>query len=360
MEAGNLRWAAPKATKVLESVLLHSQSVGRLGFTKPLFLLVRPSINRQVQLLVLIKDQILTLADGSPLPAIASDTIATLELPEEAILDKVWLQRFLAAPSLAVDNSPQTPHLSDHGNPSSSSGNALEQIVARLARLDAREDCPDGSSGGGQYSDSQGFGSRRSRTRGHLVEEARSRAASFGEGWQRTLQYRESGNEHDTYKDPSRPGWRIKATLPDLVLQTGRPRWGMTELTYLTSWHLANQVFGDNVEFIGVIESSRGLVLINAQPELEAADAERPHPSKAEICEWLRKAGFNYQSGAWVRDFDGVVLSDEHEGNFIATAEGIRPIDLHLRQLPGQHGPLITWDQNPVNPHRRRLCPPLD
>lgn len=73
---------------------------------------------------------------------------------------------------------------------------------------------------------------------------------------------------------------------------------------------------------------------------------------KPEICSWLRSAGFDYDEGAWVREQDLVVLSDEHEGNFIITSEGIRPIDLHLRRLAWATGSVIPWAHNPANPHR--------
>lgn len=88
------------------------------------------------------------------------------------------------------------------------------------------------------------------------------------------------------------------------------------------------------------------------QPEVEAADPDNPHPVKREINAWLRWAGFEYDEGAWTRSEDGVVVSDEHEGNFIAAKQGIRPIDLHMRRLKWASGPVIPWAYNPANPNR--------
>lgn len=45
-----------------------------------------------------------------------------------------------------------------------------------------------------------------------------------------------------------------------------------------------------------------------------------------------------------MREADGVVLTDEHEGNFILTEAGVYPIDLHLRRLKGASGDVIRWE----------------
>lgn len=135
--------------------------------------------------------------------------------------------------------------------------------------------------------------------------------------------------------------------------RSGRQRFPQLTLTaYLESWHLANVVFGDAAEFLGVIPTRMGPSLVIRQPEVEAVDPDNPHPMKPEICTWLRSAGFEYDEGAWVREEDLVVLSDEHEGNFIVTNAGMRPIDLHLRRLAWASGPVIPWSRNPANPHR--------
>jgi hypothetical protein len=182
---------------------------------------------------------------------------------------------------------------------------------------------------------------------------ARSQNAVFDYGWLSTLDPRKGGHEHETYADPAAPGWRIKVTGPDLVLLSGRRRFpALTFLMYLESWRLANVVFGDGVEFLGVIPTADGLRLVIRQPEVEAADPDNPHPTKPEICTWLRRAGFEYEEGAWVREQDLVVLSDEHEGNFISTTDGVYPIDLHLRRLAWASGEVIPWSLNPANPYR--------
>jgi hypothetical protein len=126
----------------------------------------------------------------------------------------------------------------------------------------------------------------------------------------------------------------------------------LTALDYLNSCHLANIVFGDQIEFLGVIPTEEGPRLVIRQPEVEAADPDNPHPMKHAINRWLRSAGFEYEEGAWTRESDLVVVSDEHEGNFILAHEGIRPIDLHLSRLPWAKGEVIPWNENPAKTGR--------
>lgn len=186
---------------------------------------------------------------------------------------------------------------------------------------------------------------------------AQSRGAIFGDAWMNSLVPRKGGHEHETFSDPAHPGWRIKVTGPTLGLLSGRRRIpALTMLGYLQGCHLANIVFGDQIEFLGIIPTEEGPRLVIRQPEVEAADPDNPHPMKPSINRWLRSAGFEYDEGAWTREGDLVVVSDEHEGNFILAAEGIRPIDLHLTRLSWATGEVIPWERNPVNPLHTATC----
>ena len=92
-----------------------------------------------------------------------------------------------------------------------------------------------------------------------------------------------------------------------------------------------------------------------SQPIKEAADEMDNHPSMPEINEWLRLAGFEYDDGAWVRDADGIVLEDAHCGNFVSSTEGIRPVDVEIRQLSDAAASkkrIIPWSENPANQAR--------
>lgn len=181
--------------------------------------------------------------------------------------------------------------------------------------------------------------------------------ALFSYDWLISLDPRDGGQQHETYVDLACPEWRIKVTGPNLALISRRRRIPeLGALEYLTSCHLANIVFGDQIEFLGIIPTEEGPRLVIRQPEVEAADPDNPHPMKPAINRWLRRAGFEYDEGAWTREGDLVVVSDEHEGNFILAAEGIRPIDLHLTRLSWATGEVIPWERNPVNPLHTATC----
>lgn len=306
-----------------------------------------------MRLPVIIRDGAVLLRDGEPLPLGDADA-ATLILPASAIFDEALRERLITE---FVDSFPHSPHLAtneyDHTSP------LLHRALACLAGLDAGTHGTLSPTGRGECADSPGAGARRAAegALAHLVDGTR---CLLGPESLVGFIRRDGGNEHDTYTNPARPSWRVKVTGPNLDFRNGKSRWSTSVLEYLTSWHLANQVFGDGVELLGVLPTTEGMCLMIAQPEVEAADPDQPHPTKPQIYGWMRLAGFEYQSGAWVRQADGILVSDEHEGNFILTAEGLRPIDVQLRVLPGNRGPLITWNQNPANPHRTRACPALD
>jgi hypothetical protein len=185
-----------------------------------------------------------------------------------------------------------------------------------------------------------------------LATVAESQDWLLTEEWLASLIPRSGGNEHETFTDPSALLWRIKVTGPALALRCGRSRAWMSELAYLESIQLTNLVFGDEAEFLGIILTIAGARLVIRQPEVEAADPDNPHPTKPEINAWLRFAGFDYNEGAWVREADDVVLEDEHEGNFILTSDGLRPIDVHLRILTGSSKVIIPWEDCVANSTR--------
>lgn len=254
-------------------------------------------------------------------------------------------------PPAAVDNAPSALETNmDASQPSN-----LESALAFLGGMDAGARGEIAPSGRSQREDSSGDGARRSGERS-LEDYAQGSRAIVSGQWLESLEELQGGNEHETFRDPSQPGWRIKVTNPNLALATGRSRIpAITEEGYLERWRLGNEVFGDGAELIGVIPGDSGTRIVMRQPEVEAADPENPHPNPGEINEWMRAAGFEYESGAWVRDADGVVVTDAHEGNFIKTERGIRPIDVDISRTPEAKAagtPIIPWADNPANPDR--------
>lgn len=155
----------------------------------------------------------------------------------------------------------------------------------------------------------------------------------------------EGGNEHEVFQDPDDPHVLIKVTEPGLRLRNGRDRIPkVTPLHYLERWHLANIAFGDSAELVAVIPTTQGVRIVMQQPFVPAASPELPNPDQRDINRWLRAAGFEYQSGAWVRQRDGLVMVDTHEGNFILSADGLRPVDVELYRLKTASGPVVPWE----------------
>jgi len=114
------------------------------------------------------------------------------------------------------------------------------------------------------------------------------------------MREQEGGNEHDVYVDPKDTSRLIKVTLPNFGLRTGVRVPDGTTQRYLRRWQLSNQVLGDNAKLTGVMHDDKGTRLVMSQPRVEPADKASPHPDVKEINAWLRAAGFDYQSGAWM------------------------------------------------------------
>ncbi|MBL9153938.1 MAG: hypothetical protein JNK37_15705 [Verrucomicrobiales bacterium] len=132
-------------------------------------------------------------------------------------------------------------------------------------------------------------------------------------------------------------------------------------MEYLERWRLGNEVFGDGAEMLGIIADPRGVRCVIRQPEVEAADLYHPHPTTREIYDWMWDAGFAYDSGAWVREADGVVVTDAHVGNFIKTKQGLRPVDVDVSRTGDAVArgiSVIPWAENPANPDANRESTP--
>lgn len=180
---------------------------------------------------------------------------------------------------------------------------------------------------------------------GALLRFARSHGLVSSEEWLGLLPPLEGGNEHEVFQLADDPGHVLKVTEPDLRLRNGRDRIPkVTSLQYLVRWHLSNLAFGDAAELVAVFETPDGLRIGMRQPFVPAADRLAPNPPQREINSWLRGAGFDYHSGAWIRKEDGLVMVDTHEGNFVVTPEGIRPVDVELCRLEKAEGPVVPWE----------------
>lgn len=114
---------------------------------------------------------------------------------------------------------------------------------------------------------------------------------------------------------------------------------------YLHRMHLQNTIFGDDIRLEGgMIHSGPSMVIgqppdgfsfVISQQWLEAADNQHQFPAEAEIHDFLSGIGFQPLLNSfygWESHDESLVILDAKPDNFIATPEGILPIDLLLTE----------------------------
>ena len=138
------------------------------------------------------------------------------------------------------------------------------------------------------------------------------------------------GYEHSVFGVPE-TSRVLKFTHPDTA---GFDRIEPPTVTeYLQRLQLGNQELGDDVVLEGVLNSEAGIVTVTSQPFIDAEGD--PHPTYEKMNAFVRSLGFKYQSGAWWRESDRLVMEDVHPGNFIVALDGrIVPIDVKLSRVP--------------------------
>lgn len=147
----------------------------------------------------------------------------------------------------------------------------------------------------------------------------------------------EEGNEHQVWY-PNH-GTVLKATWPGffgmLVIHRPNEEPKASPIEYLDRWRLHNEIFGDEVEFLGVMPTNEGLRMIIRQPAI----AGRP-ASDEEIRSFFRDSGWTpFHVGGQTAYFDparNLVVSDTHRGNLVMMSDGLlAPIDLRIQGLDG-------------------------
>jgi len=144
------------------------------------------------------------------------------------------------------------------------------------------------------------------------------------------------GNEHQEWFNEGDAIY-LKATWADnfgmKVVYLPHEERKASPIDYLERWLLHNQVFGDSVKFLGILETSEGMRLLITQPAILGEPA-----TVAQI------NGFFMDKG-WIRIeiekdvayFDrerGMIISDTHRGNIISLENGLLlPIDLRVQKL---------------------------
>ena len=107
-----------------------------------------------------------------------------------------------------------------------------------------------------------------------------------------------------------------------------------TALEYLDRLLLANELFGDDIALLGVLDAGKGMQIVTSQPTI---CGEPPEPD--EIAAYMVALGFSIlppvvvrNSGAlsFLREQDGIAAFDCHAGNFFLSSGQILPIDVIL------------------------------
>jgi len=148
----------------------------------------------------------------------------------------------------------------------------------------------------------------------------------------------EEGNEHQVWYLPDTDHY-LKATWPDffgmLVVHRPNEEPKASPIAYLDRWHLHNEIFGDEVEFLGVLRTDQGLRMLISQAAIAGTPA-----TEAQIQRFFSESGWKpFEIGGHTAYFDpgrNLVVSDTHRGNFVMMADGmLAPIDLRIQSLSG-------------------------
>ncbi|MBE7493755.1 MAG: ATP-binding cassette domain-containing protein [Verrucomicrobiaceae bacterium] len=218
------------------------------------------------------------------------------------------------AAGLAISDEP--PYSQPHEDPRRTNAPSTLESAIRHLRSGAG---PGGASSGGEVRKSQ-----REEQFKQLVEWAKASGKLIsGDRW---TQPTASGQEHRVYYDESRQR-AIKVT------NTGSCGLGYLDgeavpalpLDYLERWHLQNEIFGDTVEFEGVMQSASGSSLVVSQAWLTGEV-----PTDDEISECLRQFGFQPTAlpECYYSPSRDQAAMDCHDGNFVKAGDWVIPIDI--------------------------------
>lgn len=148
----------------------------------------------------------------------------------------------------------------------------------------------------------------------------------------------DEGNEHQVWFLADSACF-LKATWPGffglLVIHRQNEEHKASPIAYLERWLLHNELFGDDIRFLGAIEGSGQLRMLIRQPAIAG------EPATLEQIDafftgngWLR-----FTVGGEIAFFDperNVAISDTHRGNLILMDDGLlAPIDLRVQSLSG-------------------------
>ncbi|RPJ32901.1 MAG: hypothetical protein EHM17_12105 [Verrucomicrobiaceae bacterium] len=148
----------------------------------------------------------------------------------------------------------------------------------------------------------------------------------------------DEGNEHQVWFIPDSEAF-LKATWPEffglLVIHRPNEEHKASPIAYLERWQLHNELFGDQVEFLGALQTDSGLRLLIRQPAIAGTPA-----TDEEIQRFFTESGWKRfvieGNTAYFDPSRRLVISDTHRGNIILMDDGLlAPIDLRVQPLAG-------------------------
>ncbi len=104
---------------------------------------------------------------------------------------------------------------------------------------------------------------------------------------------------------------------------------------YFERWVLHNEIFGDDVDLPGAVDSLEGARMVLTQQAIKGTPAD-----VGKIEEFFLGNGWcRFQANgntAWLDETRSLVVSDTHQGNLIQTGDGILvPIDFRIQPVSG-------------------------
>ena len=148
----------------------------------------------------------------------------------------------------------------------------------------------------------------------------------------------DEGNEHQVWFRPELDTY-LKLTWPDffglLVLHRPDEEEQASPIDYLERWHLHNELFGDHVRLISVLEVGQKMRMVIEQQAIRGTPA-----TLEQIAEFFTRHGWKrFIVNGEMAFFDpenNAVISDTHRGNIILMDDGLlAPIDLRVQRISG-------------------------
>ena len=180
-----------------------------------------------------------------------------------------------------------------------------------------------------------------------LVEWARERNVLLTDDYTAGLErHRAATAEHEVFYRVL-DNRAVKRTYAGTFGVTNEPKGKQchaTPLFYLRRLELMNRIFGSDLRLEGVALGKSLLIgapgekpcLVISQPWIDAADENLPHPSEAEVAEFMEALYFSPLTGTfygWRNNENEITVLDARPDNFIKSPVGVVPIDLVISRL---------------------------